>query len=195
LDPWSPVGRTPREPDRPRASDRVAGNQLFNRQLPSPRAKPTLSICVLCFFVVHIPSALILRPRPECSSGGWPSSEERPSFARALANFIRTQTLIPRAALQVLLRRFSFCYWFFSSLQGFLSAHWLHRHCVVVACSVRLNFCLCATCVLRLCVNCCREKPVLFSSYRIKKLEVSEFKLFSHGDFSNAPTRCWVKCL
>jgi hypothetical protein len=87
------------------------------------RAKPTPLICVLCFFAAHIPSAPILRPHPERSSGGWPSSEERPSFARALANFIRTQTLIPRATLQVLLRQFSFCDWFFSSLQGFLSAH------------------------------------------------------------------------
>jgi hypothetical protein len=31
--------------------------------------------------------------------GGWPSSEERPSFTRALANFVQTQILIPRAAL------------------------------------------------------------------------------------------------
>jgi hypothetical protein len=65
--------------------------------------KPTLLICVLCFFAVHIPSTRILIPRPERSSGGWPSSEERPSFAHALANFVRTQTLIPRVALQVLL--------------------------------------------------------------------------------------------
>jgi hypothetical protein len=36
---------------------------------------------------------------------------------------------------------------------------------------------------------------VLFSSYRIKKLEVSEFKLFYHGDFSNTLIRCSVKCL
>jgi hypothetical protein len=87
------------------------------------RAKPTPSIYILCFFVAHIPSAPILRPCPERSSGGCPSSEERPSFAHALANFVRTQTLIPCAAFQVLLRQFSFRDWFFSSLQGFLSAH------------------------------------------------------------------------
>jgi hypothetical protein len=67
------------------------------------RAKPTPLICVLCFFVAHIPSTPILRPRPERSSGGWPSCEERPSFARALANFVRTQTLILRAAAPIFL--------------------------------------------------------------------------------------------
>jgi hypothetical protein len=38
----------------------------------------------------------------------WPASEERPSFARALANSARTRILIPRAALQVLLRSILF---------------------------------------------------------------------------------------
>jgi hypothetical protein len=72
------------------------------------RAKPTPLIYVLCFFAAHIPSAPILRPHPERSSGGWPSSEERSSLARALANFVQTQALIPCAMLHVLLLRFSF---------------------------------------------------------------------------------------
>jgi hypothetical protein len=37
--------------------------------------------------------------------------------------------------------------------------------------------------------------PVILLSHRIKRLEVSWFKSLSHGGFSNAPTRCLVKCL
>jgi hypothetical protein len=42
---------------------------------------------------------------------------------------------------------------------------------------------------------CCREKPVLVLSYRIKKLEVSEYLSFLHGGFSNIPVSCSVKCM
>jgi hypothetical protein len=35
----------------------------------------------------------------------------------------------------------------------------------------------------------------LILSYRIKKLEVSEFLSFSRGGSPNTPTRCSVKCL
>jgi hypothetical protein len=45
------------------------------------------------------------------------------------------------------------------------------------------------------CVNRCREKLVLLSSHRIKRLEDSWFKLLSHGDFLNASTRCSLNCL
>jgi hypothetical protein len=45
------------------------------------------------------------------------------------------------------------------------------------------------------CVNRCREKLVLLSSHRIKRLENSWFKLLSHGDFLNASTRCSLNCL
>jgi hypothetical protein len=54
---------------------------------------------------------------------------------------------------------------------------------------------MCQFWVLSLCVNCCRQKPVLFSSYRIKKLEVSEFKLLTRDGSLNIPARCSVKYL
>jgi hypothetical protein len=37
--------------------------------------------------------------------------------------------------------------------------------------------------------------PVVFLSYRIKKLKVFEFKLLSRGGSSNTPARCSMKCL
>jgi hypothetical protein len=40
LDPWSPVGRTLREPDRPRAMDRFPGNLLFSCEWTSTRPWP-----------------------------------------------------------------------------------------------------------------------------------------------------------
>jgi hypothetical protein len=59
---------------------------------------------------------------------------------------------------------------------------------------VRLLDSLC--CLLcRIVVNYCREKLVYLLSQRIKRLEVSWFKLYSHGGFLNTFNRCSVKCL
>jgi hypothetical protein len=40
---------------------------------------------------------------------------------------------------------------------------------------------------------CCREKPILVLSYRIKKLKVSGYLSFLHDGFSNMPVSYSVK--
>jgi hypothetical protein len=44
-------------------------------------------------------------------------------------------------------------------------------------------------------VDYCRKKLILLLSHRIKRIDDSWFKSFFYGDFSNASTRCSVKCL
>jgi hypothetical protein len=48
---------------------------------------------------------------------------------------------------------------------------------------------------LVVCVNHCREEAGINLESPDQKLEVSWFKLLSHGGFSNARTRCSVKYL
>jgi hypothetical protein len=95
------------------------GVLLWSCSSCSPAGPSQANSFDLLFVFLHCAHSACSCPQ----TGGWPTSEERPSFTRALANSVRTRILIPRAALQVLLRRFSFRDWFFGSLQGFLSAH------------------------------------------------------------------------
>jgi hypothetical protein len=53
----------------------------------------------------------------------------------------------------------------------------------------------CISLSIHLSGNCCREILVYLLSHQIKRFEDSWFKSFFRGDFSNAPTRCSVKCL